>query len=536
MERALEGVSAAPGIAVGPAMRLDLPADSDGRRITLSARPAEAQRALAALRDAAGDLETIAARLREADQGEEADIVETGMLMAADPILVARVEALIKSTGMPAPQALRVAAEEFAAQLDRLADTALAQRAEDVRSLGRRAAARAAGIAQRGGEAVLIASSLGPADVAEFAPLAKGIALAGGGVTSHAAIVARSLGLPMVVGLGDDVLEVGDSEDVVVDGDRGIVFVDPAAERAGIAHADAHTRREARAQAIARRAEPAQTTDGRRVRVLANASTVAELEEALRQGAEGIGLMRTELLFLEAAAWPTVRQQVNALRPVLARLTGQVATVRLFDFGGDKTPPFLRGVRTRGIEVLLDAPDILRTHLAAIVEAAGGTRLRILVPMVTRPEQMRAVREVVGSAASIGAMIETPEAANEAGAIARESDFLSLGTNDLTQLVLGLDRERSRRAPVLDLRVLSLIARTMGCARSAGIPVDVCGEAASDSNAMPVMVGFGADELSVAPARVGQVRQWIRELEFAGAAEKAEALLHQSGDAGYEGV
>ena len=536
MERALEGVSAATGIAIGPAMVLDRRAGLDERHVPLASRPAETQRAFDALRDAAADLEGIAATLREAGRDDEAAIVETGMLMAADPLLVARVEELVRDSGMDAQRALRAAAEEAASQLEQLSDPVLALRADDVRSLGRRAAARAAGIHQRAGEAVLIASTLGPADVAEFAALAKGIALAGGGVTSHAAIVARSLGLPMVVGLGDEILDVGDGEDVVIDGDRGVVFAEPNPERRSSALADAERKRAMREQAIARRTVPAQTTDGRRVRVLANASTIAELEEAVRQGAEGVGLMRTELLFLEATAWPSHAQQVNFLRPVLARLAGQIATVRLFDFGADKTPPFLRGIKTRGIEVLLDAPASLRTHLAAITAAGRGTKLRILVPMVTSEQQMHAVRQLLGPGVQVGAMIETPEAAAAATAIAGASDFLSIGTNDLTQLALGLDREQSRRAPVLDPRVLSLIAGTLAAAHAAGIPVDVCGEAASDRSALPLMVGFGADELSVAPARVGMVREWIRELDYAVARKESAALLDQTGHARRERV
>lgn len=536
MERALEGVSAAPGIAIGPAMLLDHPPGGDERRVPLTSRPAEIQLALDALRGASTELEGIADGLRRVGRDDEADIVETGMLMAADPILVARVEALVKDAGMPAPAALRAAADEAASQLALLSDPVLAERADDVRSLGRRAAVRAAGLDRRASEVVLVAGTLGPADVAEFASFARGIAVAGGGITSHAAIVARSLGLPMVVGLGDDLLALVDGEDVVVDGDQGFVFVSPRAERIEAARAGDEIRRAAREQAVARRLEPAETTDGRRVRVLANASTVAELEEAVRQGAEGVGLLRTELLFLESTGWPTVQQQVNVLRPVLARLAGEVATVRLFDFGGDKTPPFLRGIKTRGIEVLLDAPEALRAHVAAIVEAGRGTRLRILAPMVTTAEQMRAVREVVRAAALVGPMIETPEAASNAEAIARESDFVSIGTNDLTQLALGLDREQSRRAPVLDGRVLSLIARTMRAARAADIRVDVCGEAASDAHALQVMVGLGADELSVAPARVGLVRQWIRELTYADAVKRSEALLDEAGHARRERV
>jgi phosphoenolpyruvate-protein kinase (PTS system EI component) len=302
--------------------------------------------------------------------------------------------------------------------------------------------------------------------------------------------------------------------------------------------AEAERRRLARQNAVASRLEPAQTKDGHRLRVLANAASVAEVVEALEQGAEGIGLLRTELLFLDSQAWPAQEQQSTFLRLILAPLTGRVVTVRLLDFGGDKTPPFLRGATARGIELLLDAPEALEAQLAAIVQAGADVKLRILIPMVTKPEQVTAVRQALSSVLAgrpspeLGAMIETPEAARDASGIATVSDFLSIGTNDLTQLVLGLDREHSKSAPVTDVRVLRLIDRTVRAAHAAGILVDVCGEAASDSVAMPILVGLGVNELSVAAARVGEVRQRIRGLEFEASRTDSERwLLDQPADA-----
>ena len=448
---------------------------------------------------------------------------------------------MIAELGLQAPEALREAADQAAAELARLQDPMLALRADDVRSVGRRAAACATGALKRATEGVLIAATLGPADVAELAQKATGIALAGGGVTAHAAIVARSLGLPMVVGLGAGALEIEDGEEVVVDGDRGILVRRPDAQRVSVARGKAENRRVARETAVARRLVPAQTRDGHRIRVLANASTVAELHEADQQGAEGVGLLRSELLFLEAPTWPSFKEQVDVLRPVLSRLAGRVATVRLFDFGGDKTPPFLRGARARGIDLLLESPAQLKTQLAAIVEAGGGTELRILVPMVTSSGQLRTVREMLGPVlggqrAVLGAMIETPEAALRATEIASHADFLSIGTNDLTQLVLGFDREQSRTAPVTDIRVLRLMDATMRAAHVARIPVDVCGEAASDPKAMPILVGLGVDELSVAAARVGQVREWVRKIDFSAVEKESERLLHQAGHAGRQSI
>jgi phosphoenolpyruvate-protein phosphotransferase len=535
-ELALSGVSAAPGITHGPAFVLDRARGHAVARVAGPGRTSEKARAREALERVAANLDALAATMRAEGRREEAEIVETGVLMALDPELAGRVEALVLETGLDAAEALREATRQVALELSSLDDPMLAQRADDVRSIGRRAAEQVEGISRPSTRGVLVASTLGPADVAELAPTAQGIALAGGGVTAHAAIVARSLGLPMVVGAGPALLDIADGEEVIVDGDRGVVIRRPDAEHVALARDDAQRRAHTRQAAVTRRLEPALTIDGHTVCVLANASTVAELEEASLQGAEGVGLLRSELQFLEASAWPTAERQVRSLRPVLEKLAGATATVRLFDFGGDKTPPFLRGTTSRGIDLLLYAPEALKTQLAAIVEAGVGSKLRILVPMVTNVAQLDAVREVLASVVGsrpqprLGAMIETPDAALAAGSIARHADFLSIGTNDLTQLVLGLDREHSKSAPVLDIRVLRLIAATVDAAHAARIPVDVCGEAASDAEAMPVLVGLGVDELSVAAARVGLVRQRVRELTYGAARGEAEKLLHEAGD------
>jgi phosphoenolpyruvate-protein kinase (PTS system EI component) len=530
-ERALRGVSAAPGVRSGPATVLDRHSKVVHLTIAPEERHAELERAMRALKATEDELETIVATLRRLGRDEEADIVETGILMASDPGLIHRVEELVVESGRSAAEALRQATDESADELAHLPDSLLAERADDVRSLGRRAASHALGATTLVPGGVVIASTLGPADVADLGLGANGVALAGGGVTAHAAIVARSLGIPMVVGLGPDVLEVEDGEEVVLDGDAGVLVRRPHADRVAAARASAERRHVAREAARARRDEPAQTKDGRRVVVLGNAASMAEAIEGLEQGAEGVGLLRTELSFLDAPAWPSLAQQEVFLGPILDRLVGKTATVRLFDFGGDKTPTFLRGATDRGIDLLSHVPEALQTQLTAIVNAGRNTNLRILVPMVTGPEQLRAVRQALATvldgrpSPQVGAMVETLEAARRASEVANESDFLSIGTNDLTQLVLGLDREHSKSAPVTDVRVLRLIDATVRAGRAAGIPVDVCGEAASDPIAMPILVGLGVNELSVAAARVGEVRESIRRLDFAACRQAAEKLL-----------
>jgi phosphoenolpyruvate-protein kinase (PTS system EI component) len=315
------------------------------------------------------------------------------------------------------------------------------------------------------------------------------------------------------------------------------------AESASRAHADA------RAKERAERALPAITSDGRRIRVLVNAATPAEVAVGLAAGAEGAGLIRTELAFLGAAGWPSRGEHARMLRPLLAGLGGGLATVRVLDFGGDKVPPFLRDDPRRGMELLLAHPGAFRAQLIAIGEVAGGAlareladdatgtaaarapQFRLLLPLVRGARDVaftRAILESIGLPISLGAMIELPEAAAGAHEIAAVCDFLSVGTNDLTHATLGTDRFAHGKAPSHDPRVLGHIARAAEAAAAAGIPLEVCGEAASDPLTVPLLVGLGADELSVGAARVGTVRAWIRELDHAVARELALAALDAS--------
>ncbi len=451
-------------------------------------------------------------------------------------MLDSAVSEAVTERGLGAGAALVEATEQHAAVIASLPDALLAARADDVRSLGRRAARIASGVAAdepatNGSAFVLVADDLGPADVAEHGEQLAGIALSGGGVTAHAAIVARSLGIPMTVLAGPELLQVTSGTHVVVDGSEGTVILDPSAPRAELAGAASEERARMRSREIADSALPAETSDGRRVRVLVNAATPAELRAGLAAGAEGAGLIRTELAFLDAPAWPTRAQHVQMLAPLIAGLAGRTATVRVLDFGGDKVPPFLRGEPRRGIELLLAYPGALRAQLAAISELAGDCDLRVLLPMVRTPGDVnvtRAILTTLGANVELGAMIELPEAAEAAAEIAAVSDFLSIGTNDLTHATLGTDRFEHGEAPTHHPQVLSHIAATAQGARTAGIPLEVCGEAASDPLVVPLLVGLGANELSAGAARVGAVRAWVRALDYGQTQEFARQALDAS--------
>jgi phosphoenolpyruvate-protein kinase (PTS system EI component) len=535
-ERVLSGAPASPGLAIGRARVLVDPSGAPARDPGPTRRPeAEAEHAREALRESASELEAIGARLRGDRRPDEAEIVETGALMAADPLLGSAVSEGVTARGLSAAAALLEATEEHARAIASLPDVVLAARAADVRSLGRRAARIAAGVPddamQNGSAFILVAEDIGPAEVAEHGERLAGIALSAGAVSAHAAIVARSLGIPMTVLAGPELLDLSSGATLVVDGDDGDVILEPSPAHEELARAASEERARVRARERAESSLPAVTSDGRSVRVLVNAATVAEIGAGLAAGAEGAGLIRTELAFLDAPRWPSRDAHVRMLAPLLAPLAGRTATVRVLDFGGDKLPPFLHDEPRRGIELLLAHPGAFRAQLAAIRDAAGAAHVRVLLPMVRTADDVRVTRamlDTLGGQLELGAMIELPEAAEAAGEIASECRFLSIGTNDLTHATLGTDRFAHGEAPAHDPRVLRHVASSARAAAEAGIPLEVCGEAASDPLTVPLLVGLGADELSAGAARVGAVRGWVRSLDHGEAAELARQALEAS--------
>ncbi len=536
-ERELLGLSAAGGVAVGRALLLrdEAPAEQgDGG-------PEEQRRAAQALSEVAAELGRSAERLRAEGRVDEAEILESNRLMAEDPALAQEVQALAAETA--AASAVLQATERHAGLLESLPDELLAARASDIRGLGRRAARLLAGEPAQVAPlrpAIVIARDLGPADMADLDLVGgriRGFALAEGGATSHAAIMARALGLPLVVGLGDEILTAAEGELVALDGDAGSAVLAPDEERLEGSLRAVHEQRRSRRRLAGSRTLPAVTRDGRKVRLLCNASTPAEVSAGLAAGADGVGLLRTELAFLETGDWPTDAQHEQALEPALALLTGRIATVRTLDFGADKTPPFLAGIAERGLALSLAHPDQFAAQLRAILVAGGSTALRVLLPLVHDAEQLRSARELLdralesvqwsGPRPALGAMIETPEAASRADEIAADADFLSIGTNDLVQYTLGLDRELPLATvqAAADPEVLGHVAEVVKAARAHELTVEVCGEAAGEAPLVVLLVGLGVDELSVAPARLDEVRTIVRRISAAKAGQAARWAL-----------
>ncbi len=515
-ERELLGIVVSGGVAVGPAFVPAEPvAAPDG---------GGPEAALAALARVSVELARIGDRLSAQGRSTEAEILAANRLMAEDPSLVQEVEALANL--LPPAEALRAATDRHALALASLDDPLLSARADDVRELGRRAVRALSG----GGAAepprrpsIVVARELGPAELVDLRldeGLVLGIALAEGSATSHAAIIARSLGVPMVAALGEDVLAAADGDKVIVDGTAGVAVLNPGAGALARVRTAAAQDAAERERLAAGRGRPAVTAAGRPIRLLANASSPAEVDAALRCGAEGIGLVRTELAFLDSERWPTEDEHYEVLAPLLAPLEGRIATVRTLDFGADKTPPFLRGAGGRGIALMLEHEDALVAQLAAILRAGVGTNLRIMLPLVESPAQLVTARRLLRRAGGsdgrrlpqLGAMIETPVGAARSAELALAADFFSIGTNDLVATTLGLDREQPVASPLsaADPAVVAHIRRAIDAAHTAGITVEICGEAAGETALTPLLVGLGVDELSVSPARLDAIRDAVR--------------------------
>jgi phosphoenolpyruvate-protein kinase (PTS system EI component) len=505
---------------------------------SVSATPDEVRAAFAGV---AAERFALAERLRGAGRDQEAAIIEVGGLIAADPALADPAVAAVRG-GTDAATAVQQAAEAQAAVIAALANRELAERAGDVRQVGHAVLDRLAttGAAPRpAGDFILVRREVSPADLIELAEAGLvGAVSVAGGASSHAAIIARGLGVPMIAGTDPAVLAAPAGQAAVLDGDTGELIVGPAAPPGSATAARSGAGEEQTAPS-----GPAHTADGREITVLCNVASVAETRRGLAAGATGVGLLRTEIPYAEALAWPTLAEQRSQLTPILSLLTGRTATVRLLDFSGDKIPPFLPAPRTPsgGLEALLTHPTALADQLRAVLEAGRGSELAVLIPMVSSLSEVSRVQDVLGRVAAalgadrprLGIMVELPATAAAADTFAPAVDFFSIGTNDLTGEVLGLDRRDPAAKPALAAhpRVLALIARVVDAGRRAGIPVSVCGDSAADPLVLPLLLGLGVNTLSVPAARVQRVRSWLLDLDTPAAqALAAEALRASTAD------
>lgn len=541
----LVGVAASPGFAIGHVHHLR---DALGPPPERTAQDPDRERerlaeGLAAAREAIEhDREVVAGRAGRA----EADIFDAHLALLDDEAMLDPAHQAIGG-GSTAERAWYDAAELVAERYRSFDEPLLRERAADVLDVGRRVIRALTGEqspgADRGG--IVVAGELTPADAAALDPArVLGIATAHGTATAHAAILARALGLPAVVGLGEIVLGVQDGTSALLDGEAGTLQMQPPADVVREAERRRARLQERREAARARAHEPGATRDGTRIEVFANLGSAGEAAQAVQLGAEGVGLLRTEFLFLDRTELPGEEEQADTLSEIARALEDRPLIVRTLDAGADKPLPALPMpdeanpfLGVRGIRLGLQRRDVLCTQLRAILRVAAEHPVKAMLPMVSTVDEIRAARAVLEQARhetgidaplQLGIMVEVPAAALTAAKLAEHADFFSLGTNDLTQYVMAAERGNERLGQLLagpQPAVLRLVRATVEGARARGRWVGVCGELAGDPPAALLFAGLGVTELSMAPGLVPDAKAALREVELASARTAAQAAL-----------
>ena len=550
----LLGRPGSPGIGIGRVLLVGAsatgpaPSAADVGRTDPAAQAGILRDALAT---AVAELTELAARTAARAGEEVGSIFEAQALFAQDPGIIDAAFVDV-AAGALASDAILASTELQADQLAAVDDDYFRERAADVRDVGRRIAAIVRGDPRPdlwhadGHPAVIVAVDLDPSAVASLRrELVAGLALTGGAPTGHTAIVARALGIPLVLGLGPAIEAVPPGVQVAVDGTRGRVIVDPGPDVIAALRADADA-----PLAVADSAPlPAGIVPTHGIAIVANVASALEAAAAATAGADGIGLVRTELLFLGRHAAPTVAEQRATYGRIRAAMGDRPIVFRTLDVGGDKPASWQTGpveanpaLGVRGVRLRQRQPAILDDQLRALVEAAAGGELRVMLPMVATREEIDDVRlrldGIVEEAAAatgerpgavrLGVMIEVPSAAVMADVLADAADFFSIGTNDLVQYTLAADRtnpELADLATALQPAVLRLIDGVVRAATDRGRHVAVCGESAADPAVVPLLVGLGVEELSVAPGAVAAVRALVSSLDPLACTELAQRAL-----------
>ncbi|MFI7601444.1 phosphoenolpyruvate--protein phosphotransferase [Actinoplanes sp. NPDC049681] len=542
------GRPASPGIGHGPARHAST-AEPEIPDVPSRGPGAEWQRIEDALSTARQDL----LRIRAGTTDDHAGIFDAHLLLLDDADLLDDVRSRIEG-GSPAPRAWADATARIAAEFDALPDAYLQARATDVRSVGTQVLRTLLGVPATAmpDEGVLIAADLSPADAAALDPARiTGILLASGSPTSHGAILARTRGIPAVVAVGPALLDIPEGTPVALDGATGEVVVDPSEPVLAALRERAVAQASRRRRALARAAEPAVTRDGVPIAVGANVGSVADADSAATSGADLAGLIRTEFLFLGRDTAPDADEQEAVYRQIAAALDGRRLRIRTLDVGGDKPLPYAPAAAednpflgVRGIRHSLAHPALLAAQLLAIVRVAHDVPVDVMFPMVSTVDEVVAARRMLGEAMSlaggsarpglrVGIMVEVPAAALKAAALAPHVDFLSIGTNDLTQYALAAERGNPALATLADgldpgvLRLIDAVCRGAGDR----VSVSVCGELAADETAVPLLAGLGVRELSVAPPLIPAVKEAVRATDRARAAAVAARALGSDGPA-----
>ncbi|MGB9779892.1 phosphoenolpyruvate--protein phosphotransferase [Caldanaerobacter sp.] len=563
----LKGVAASPGIAIGKAfLYTKEKVTINVEKIEESKVEEEIAKFRKALEVTQEEIKKIKEKALEELGKEKAEIFEAHLMLASDPELIEGVENMIKTELITADNAVNKVIEQNASVMESLNDEYLKERAVDLRDVGNRIIENLLGVksvnlSDLEEEVVVIARDLTPSDTATMKKeMVLGFATDVGGRTSHTAIMARSLEIPAVVGLGNVTSQVKAGDLVIVDGLEGVVIVNPDEKTVE----DYKSKKESYEKKVERLKQikdlPAETPDGKKVMLAANIGTPKDVASALANGAEGVGLFRTEFLYMDRTNLPSEEEQFEAYKEVVEKMGGRPVTIRTLDIGGDKELPYLDMPKEmnpflgyRAIRLCLDRPDIFKTQLRAILRASAYGNVQIMYPMISSIEEVRKANSILEEVKAeldregvkydkeikVGIMVEIPSAALTADILAKEVDFFSIGTNDLTQYTLAVDRMNEHVKEYYQPfhpAILRLVKMVIDAAHKEGKFAAMCGEMAGDPLAAVILLGLGLDEFSMSATSIPEIKNIIRNVEYEKAKEIAEKALNMSEAREIEGM
>jgi len=553
----LKGIPVSAGIAIAESYLFQQDNQHlEVKTIESSEKDIELQKLEQSIRSTQDQLITLQEQVRSEVGEEQAAILSAHLAFLEDPAFVGEMKNLISSQLLSVETAVQQVVQQFVTMLESLDDEYMRERAADIRDVGNRILKNVAGesvhsLATISKNVILVADDLTPSDTLQMPrEYVKGVLVAKGGATSHAAILARSLGIPAVMGVGEVLFQtIQDGDQLIIDGSSGDILVNP--DQDSIFHYGQEAQKEEliKSELEKLRDLPAETADGHRVELVANIGTEQEVEPALGKGAEGIGLFRSEFLFMDREQLPSEEEQFAAYSAVVKGMGGKPVIIRTLDVGGDKHLPYLELPKEmnpflgwRAIRISLDRQDMFKTQLRAILRASAFGKALIMFPMISHVEQIRKVKSIVEEAKAelssegiaydpaiqIGIMIEIPSACMIADALAKEVQFFSIGTNDLVQYTLAVDRMNEQISSLYNYfhpAVLRLVKLVIDASHRQGIWTGMCGEMAADPLAAELLIGMGLHEFSTNANSLPLVKQRIRNISYAEAKETAQHVL-----------
>ncbi|MBY6050570.1 phosphoenolpyruvate--protein phosphotransferase [Cytobacillus firmus] len=553
----LNGIAASSGIAIAKAYRLVEP-DLSFDKVTVENAGQEVERFQSALAESKDELEVIRDNAHKELGADKAAIFDAHLLVLSDPELISPIEDKIKTENVNAESALKETADMFITMFEQMDNEYMKERAADIRDVTKRVLSHLLGVqvvnpSTIAEEVIIIAEDLTPSDTAQLnRQFVKGFTTDIGGRTSHSAIMARSMEIPAVVGTKDSTKQINNGDMVIVDGLKGLVHINPTPEAIAEYKEEHRKFEEQKAEWAKLVNEKSVTADGHHVELAANIGTPKDLKGVVENGGEGVGLYRTEFLYMGRDQLPTEEEQFESYKAVLEGMSGKPVVVRTLDIGGDKELPYLNLPKEmnpflgfRAIRLCLEEQDMFRTQLRALLRASTYGNLKIMFPMIATLDEFRQGKAIleeekqklvsegtqVADNIEIGIMVEIPSTAVMAEQFAKEVDFFSVGTNDLIQYTMAADRMNERVSYLYqpyNPAILRLVKMVIDAAHKEGKWAGMCGEMAGDETAIPLLLGLGLDEFSMSATSILKARSQISRLNKKDMEALAEKALHMN--------